>query len=57
MCFFWQEEHNYLHGNITCENIVVEKFTHQVLEVKVTDPGLVGIYSCLPLDHTVNVKR
>ncbi|XP_052795692.1 uncharacterized protein LOC128228428 isoform X1 [Mya arenaria] len=53
----YMEQKNCFHGNLTCENLVVEKFDHRVLEIKVTDPGLVCFYQQLPLDHEVNIKR
>ncbi|WAR10336.1 YTYK2-like protein [Mya arenaria] len=53
----YMEQKNCFHGNLTCENLVVEKFDNRVLEIKVTDPGLVCFYQQLPLDHEVNIKR
>ncbi|XP_052278399.1 tyrosine-protein kinase JAK2-like isoform X2 [Dreissena polymorpha] len=50
----YMEEKNCYHGNINCDNLVVERFD---LVLKLADPGMVAIRNKLPLDHVLNVER
>jgi len=52
-----KEKKNCYHGNIHCDNLIVEKFDDQKLVVKFTDPGMVNVYNKLPLEHSVNQRR
>ncbi|KAL3887124.1 hypothetical protein ACJMK2_027078 [Sinanodonta woodiana] len=53
----FMEDANLYHGNIHCSNILVHRYTHREMKVKIADPGLIHLYNQLPLDHLVNKRR